>query len=220
VTTVVERMIADVADIERLTLMPRLLQVCAARTGNELNTRAVADDLGVPYQTVGSYLTHLQTVFLVHLLPAWSRNLTSKVVHRPKLLIPDSGVAAHLLGVDPTGLSDPISPATGPLVATFVAMEIRKQLGSTEADASTFHYRDRSGPEVDIVLETRAGLVAGVELKAASTVRAEDFRGLRTLADRLGDRFTGGVVLYTGCQAVPFGNHLAAMPLAALWSTT
>jgi predicted AAA+ superfamily ATPase len=219
VTTVVERMIADVADIERLALMPRLLQLCAARTGSELNTRAVADDLGVPHRTVGSYLAHLQTVFLVHLLPAWSRNLTSKVVHRPKLLLPDSGVAAHLVGVDSAALNDPTSPATGPLVETFVAMEVRKQLGWAEADVSMFHFRDRSGPEVDIVLETRAGLVAGIEVKAASAVRAEDFRGLRTLADRLGDRFAGGIVLYTGRQAVPFGDHLAAVPIAALWNT-
>lgn len=218
VTTVVERMVSDVADIERLALMPRLLRVCAARTAAELNTSAVAGELGLPHRTTGSYMTHLQTVFLIHLLPAWSRNLTSKVVHRPKIFVPDSGIAAHLLGVDRNGLTSPTSPAAGPLVETFVAMELRKQLAWAGTDVAMYHFRDRSGAEVDLVLEARDGQVAGVEVKAASTVRAEDFRGLRLLADRLGSQFAGGVVLYTGHQSVPFGDRLAAVPLAALWT--
>jgi predicted AAA+ superfamily ATPase len=220
VTTVVERMVADVADIERLALMPRLLRVCAARTAAELNTKAVADDIGLPHRTTGAYLTHLQTVFLIHLLPAWSRNLTSKVVHRPKIFVPDSGIAAHLLGVERNALMAPTSPAAGPLVETFVATELRKQLGWADTDAAMYHFRDRSGVEVDLVLESRDGQVAGIEVKAASTVRAEDLRGLRLLADRLGSQFAGGVVLYTGRQSVPFGDRLAAVPLSALWQVS
>jgi predicted AAA+ superfamily ATPase len=220
VTTVVERMVADIADIDRLSAMPRLLRVCAARTANELNVRAVADDLGVPYRTVGSYLTHLQAVFLVSLLPAWSRNLTSKVVHRPKLLVSDSGVAAHLLGVDAAALRRLDAAAAGPLLETFVALELRKQLGWAEADAELYHFRDRGGAEVDLILEARDGRVAGVEVKASSTVRAGDVAGLRLLADRLGDRFVGGVVLHTGQTSVPFGDRILAVPLAALWDVS
>lgn len=217
-TTVVERMVADVADVERLAAMPALLRICAARTANELNVRDVADDLGVPYRTVGSYLTHLQNVFLLHLLPAWSRNLTSKVVHRPKILISDSGLAAHLVGVDAEALRDPTA-AAGPLIETFVAMELHKQLAWADVDASMYHWRDRGGAEVDLVLESRQGQVAGIEVKASATARSDDFRGLRLLADRLGDRFAGGVVAYTGNRAVPFGDRLAAVPLARLWET-
>lgn len=217
-TTVVERMVADVADVERLAAMPRLLRICAARTANELNVRDVADDLGLPYRTVGAYLTHLQNVFLLHLLPAWSRNLTSKVVHRPKILISDSGLAAHLIGVDADALRDPTAPS-GPLIETFAAMELRKQLAWADVDASMFHFRDRGGAKVDLVLESRQGQVAGIEVKASATARSDDFRGLRLLADRLGDRFAGGVVAYTGNRAVPFGDRLAAVPLSSLWET-
>ncbi len=217
VTTVVERMVADVADIDRLAWMPRLLRLCAARTGNELNVRSISDDLGLPYRTVGSYLTHLDAVFLVQLVPAWSRNLTSKVVRRPKLVVTDTGVAAHLIGVDERALDRVAAPAAGPLLETFVALELRKQAGWAAADVELSHFRDRGGVEVDLVVEARGGEVAGVEVKAASTVRAGDFRGLRLLADRLGDAFVGGVVLYTGQETVPFGDRLAAVPIAALW---
>ena len=59
--------------------------------------------------------------------------------------------------------------------------------------------------------------VIGVEVKAAETVRVEDFRGLRHLPNRLGDRFRAGIVLYAGEQQLSFGNRLTALPMAALW---
>jgi predicted AAA+ superfamily ATPase len=79
------------------------------------------------------------------------------------------------------------------------------------------HYRTKDKIEVDAVLEDRQGRVVGIEVKAASTVRAEDFRGLRHLADRLGDDLLAGIVLYTGTQTLPFGPRLQAMPVSSLW---
>ena len=58
-----------------------------------------------------------------------------------------------------------------------------------------FHYRDRDGFEVDVVLERGSTAVAGVEVKAAASVNDADFRGLRKLREAAGRRFTAGVVL-------------------------
>jgi len=69
-----------------------------------------------------------------------------------------------------------------------------------------------------MVLEHAAGTVVGVEVKAAETVRGEDVRGLRHLANRLGDRFRAGIVLYVGEQQLSFGHRLIALPMAALWT--
>lgn len=57
----------------------------------------------------------------------------------------------------------------------------------------------------------------GIEVKAASTVRPEDFNGLRTLAAKLDDDFLAGIVLYTGNSTLPFGPKLRAVPASALW---
>ena len=72
--------------------------------------------------------------------------------------------------------------------------------------------------EVDLVLENSAGQVVGIEVKASATVKSDDFRGLRALADMAGDRFVRGMVLYTGPETLPFGQDLFAVPVPALWS--
>jgi uncharacterized protein len=67
------------------------------------------------------------------------------------------------------------------------------------------------------VLENRQGKVVGIEVKAASTVGRDDFRGLQHLAQRLGNDFIVGLVLYTGQQTLSFGPRLRAMPVSAIW---
>ncbi|MGH3845938.1 MAG: DUF4143 domain-containing protein, partial [Pseudonocardiaceae bacterium] len=137
----------------------------------------------------------------------------------PKVAMVDSGVAANLLDADAEQLLRPGAPF-GPLLEGFVLMELARQLSWSQQRAELYHYRTRDKLEVDAVLENRRGQVIGVEVKASSTVRAEDFRGLRHLAQRLGEDFVVGIVLYTGDQTLPFGPQLRAMPVSALWETS
>ena len=111
---------------------------------------------------------------------------------------------------------DPTAPV-GPLLVNFAIGEVARQLTWAVEPVQLFHYRDRDQVEVDMVLEHAAGTVIGIEVKAAETVRAEDFRGLRNLANRLGDRFRAGIVLYAGEHQLSFGDPLSALPMAALW---
>jgi predicted AAA+ superfamily ATPase len=105
----------------------------------------------------------------------------------------------------------------GQLLETFVFQELRRQASWHDAPLSFYHYRDKDGAEVDIVIERGAQLLAGVEVKAAATVTQADLRGLRRLQDASGKRFAGGVVLYDGEVSVSFGAGLYAVPLRSLW---
>lgn len=217
IKTTVQGVVAELAAIERLADVPRLLKLCAARTGTELNVSAVASDLGIPARTMSGYLARLETAFLLRLVPAWSTNLSAKVVRRPKLFLSDVGLAAHLQGATTSSLTRAGPAGIGPLLETLVATELIRQLSWADTPATLGHFRDRSGVEVDLVLEHPDGRVAGVEIKATSTPRAEDLRGLRFLADRLGDRFAYGCVLTLAGEATPFGKQLATLPISALW---
>ncbi len=88
-----------------------------------------------------------------------------------------------------------------------------------DAAVSFFHFRDKDGVEVDIVMERGARTVAGVEIKASGTVTKADFRGLSKLAHAAGERFAHGVALYDGEITTRFGDRLYAVPIRRLWET-
>jgi predicted AAA+ superfamily ATPase len=215
--TVTQREVLDVARIRHVDLLPRMFRLLAALTGQEFNAAQLARDLGVDDDTVRAYLPLLESVYLVHLLPAWSRNPTAKVKRRPKVHLTDTGLAAWLLQQSADALARPGNSAAGSLLETFVVDELTKLCAVSEMEVGLFHYQDRDGREVDCVLETPAGRTVGIEVKASATVRAEDFRHLTFLRDRLGGDFVAGVVFFTGERPVPFGDRLLALPVSMLW---
>ncbi len=216
VTTILQRTVRDTADIERLHEIPRLLSVVAARTGTLLNVADLSRTLGIPQTTLQRYLALLQTTFLVHLLPAWTAKARKRLLRSPKILLVDTGLATHLVGMDSRGL--PVNAELwGAFVESFVAVELLKQSGWSSTRPKLYHFRTAKGAEVDVVLEAPSGEIVGVEVKAAVSVNADDFRGLRVLAEIAGRRFLRGVLLYLGEQPVPFGANLHALPISSVW---
>ena len=69
------------------------------------------------------------------------------------------------------------------------------------------------------VLEAADGSIVGVEVKAGATVRRDDFRGLRLLAEKAGNRFRAGIVVYTGQESLAFGEMMHSVPMSAIWAT-
>lgn len=218
VEALVARDVRDVANIRSLDVLPRLLSAVASQTARLFNLA----DLAAPFQlsrpTIGDYVALLERLFLFERLLPWHSNRLSRLVKSPKLHFVDTGVATTLLGTSPAGLMTD-RRLLGQLLESFVYQELRRQAGWHDTPFDFFHFRDRDGYEVDIVIEQGPAAVAGVEVKASATVRPSDFRGLRKLAAAVGDRFAGGVVLYDGEMTAGFGDRLHAVPVRRLWET-
>ena len=214
--TIIQRDVRDLSRIESLDAMPRLLALAAGQTARLLNVTDLAAPFQVSRPTIRSYITLIERVFLMEELPPWHRNRMSRLVKSPKVHMGDTGVASALLGIDAAALKSD-RELLGQLLETFVFQELRRQASWNENPMTSFHYRDRDDFEVDIVIERGAGGVAGVEIKASSTVTASDFRGLRKLKTAAGKRFARGVVLYDGETSVPFGDGMFAVPIRMLW---
>lgn len=214
----VQRDVRDMTRISMLDAMPRLLAVAASQTARPLNV----SDLAAPFQlsrpTIRDYVTLLERMFLVEMLPPWYSNRLSRLVRTPKLHLGDTGLACSLLGLDVTSLAAD-RPRLGQLLETFVFQELRRQASGRDDPMNFFHFRDRDGAEVDIVIERGAQALAGVEVKTSATVTPADFRGLRKLREAAGRRFVAGVVLYDGEFSASFGDGLYAVPMRALWET-
>jgi predicted AAA+ superfamily ATPase len=214
--TIVQRDVRDLARISSLESLPRLMQLAAGQTATLVNIAEMAAPFQLSRPTIRDYVTLLERVFLLEFLPPWHSNRLSRLIKTPKLHLCDTGLAAALLGFAAGELAKD-RKAFGRLLETFVFQEIRRQVSWADANIELFHFRDKDGAEVDIVLEQGASDVAGVEVKAAATVTRADFRGLRKLREAAGGRFVAGVVLYDGEITVGFGEGLFAVPVRALW---
>jgi predicted AAA+ superfamily ATPase len=216
VQTLVQRDVRDLARIAALDVVPRLLELAAGQTARLFNVSELAGPFGLSRPTVRDYLSLLERVFLVDLLPPWHVRQINRLVKTPKLHLGDTGVASALLRLDAPALHANRA-LLGQLLETFVFQELRRQASGQAEHISFYHFRHRDDHEVDIVLE-QGELLVGVEVKASGTVRTEDFRGLRKLQEIAGDRFACGVVLYDGEVSLPFGPRLFALPIQTLWA--
>jgi predicted AAA+ superfamily ATPase len=147
----------------------------------------------------------------------WHRNEIARLVKTPKLHFMDSGLLSALRGHTSARLRQE-RQLFGPVLEGFVFTELRKACAWSEGAVSLHHFRDRDGHEVDFVLESAAGAVVGIEVKASATVTRGDFEGLRRLRDAAGAAFVTGIVLHDGEQTLAFGDRLYAAPLSAMWA--
>jgi uncharacterized protein len=214
----VQRDVRDLARISALDALPRLLSLAAAQTARLVNITEMAAPFQLSRPTIRDYVTLLERVFLLETLPPWHSNRLSRLVKTPKLHLGDSGLACALLGADAASLAAD-RPLFGQLLETFVFQELRRQASWRDEPIGFFHFRDKDGAEVDIVLERGARELVGVEVKASATVTVADFRGMRKLREAAGKRFAAGVVLYDGEITASFGDRFFAVPLRTLWET-
>ena len=216
--TLTSRDVTEMGRIPSSVDLPSVLRALAGRSSGEHNLAELARTFGTSPEVMARMLRLLESVFVHFRLPAWSRNLTAKAVRKPKLHLTDSGLAAALCGVDASALSRPESPQSGALLETFVASEIARQLTWSDTEATMFHWRDRDGAEVDVVLERPSGEIVGIEVKAGVDVNRSDTAGLRTLRDRLGPKFVTGLLLHCGDRVQWLEDRIVALPIAALWT--
>src|SRR5690606_6988325 len=93
IRTYVERDVKLLRNIENSVLFNRFLQLCAGRTGQQLNIAALANECGIDVKSVNAWLGILQSSFIVHLLPPYFNNFNKRIVKTPKLYFTDTGLA-------------------------------------------------------------------------------------------------------------------------------
>ena len=215
-TSVLTRDLRDIAEIEKLTELPKFVRLLAEHSGQLVNYSQLGSSINVSYKTGQRYVALLEQVFLVATLQPWFTNALKRIAKTPKLHFLDSGLLATARGLNFERVKAN-REVFGSLLETFVFSEVLKLMTASDLRLTPYHFRDQQMREVDIVLERDDGMIVGIEIKASATVKSGDFGGLRTLAEACKDRFAYGVVLYDSTDFVPFGDKLAAAPLSSLW---
>lgn len=216
ITTILQRDVRDIANIEKLSDLPRLLSLFAARAGTLLNFAELSRSAAIPQTTLKRYTSLLEAIFMIHILPAWSGNLSKRLIKTPKLYLNDTGLLSHLAGFEQEKVfSDAL--LWGRMLENFVLVELLKQSSWSKFNLSLYHYRSASGQEVDFIIERSDGRLLAVEVKATSKITASDFSHIKSFAEETGKKFLGGIVFYTGRESIPFAKNLFALPVELLW---
>src|SRR3989304_8165922 len=143
ITTILQRDIRDIANIEKLSELPRLLKLFASRAGTLLNFAELSRSASIPQTTLKRYITLLEAVFMIPPLPAWSGNLSKRLIKTSKLYLSDTGLLTHLISFERDKiLNDPLS--WGRIVENFVLLELLKQSSWSNHNLSLYYFRTSS----------------------------------------------------------------------------
>lgn len=216
-TTILQRDVKMLAELEKIALLPNMLRILASRAGSLINDSDIGRDLGLNSVTSKFYRSILKMMFLNFDVQPWSQNIGKRLVKAPKGYLIDTQLACYLLGLNLEDVEWKRPEVFGHLVENFVATELTKLLSFGDTKAQLLHFRTSDGKEVDFILEKPDGSVLAIEIKKAETVSISDFKGIQVFADLTEDDFIGGIVLYAGKEVVPFGNNLWAVPFQVLW---
>ncbi len=217
-TTILQRDVRLLSEIEKISMLPNLLRVVASRAGKLMNDAEISRDLGLNPVTSKAYRGILQAMFLQFDVEPWYRNIGKRLVKSPKGFLVDTLLLCHLLGLRLEDIRERKPEIYGHVLENFVATELTKLLSFGDVRAKLLHFRTSDDKEVDFVLERPDGTLAGIEVKSADRVDNGDFKGMRVLQQVAKDDFVCGVVLYSGREIVPFADKLFAVPISCLWS--
>ena len=216
VNTLIQRDVTDLPGIGHVEAMTRLLRLTAVLSGQLVNVTDLGGRLGLNRLTAGKYLALLEQLFLVERVPAWHAAEVTRLVKTPKMHAVDTGLMCAVRGINRRRLLG--NPADlGFLLESFVYNELRKQAHWVDEPLAFHHYRDKDKVVVDVVMESASGGCYGIEVKAAASLRAADFTGLKRFRRAAGRRFRMGMLLYDGDHTTAFGEGLFAVPIGALW---
>jgi hypothetical protein len=213
--TYLERDVRDLANVEHLPEVNRLLAILAPRTSSTLNLAALSRDVGLPVTTLRRYMRLLGLTYQVVELPPYAANVRKRLVKTPKVFYTDTGIASHIAAVDDWAALER-RELVGPMVETWAHAEVRRMRTASAFRVDLSFWRTREGREVDLVLE-RGGELVGVEVKWGSGLDRRALAGLESARRTLGRRWRTGVLLHGGAESIAVDDHTLAMPFGVFF---
>ena len=176
IRTYIEGDVRQIKNITDLILFERFIRILAGRTAQELNLTSISNDCGVDVKTIQSWISVLETSYIIFLLKPHHKNFNKTIVKRPKLFFYDTGIVCSLLGISSMDQLNS-HPLKGSLFETMVVSEQVKRQSFSSRSGNLFYWRDKTGHEIDLLIE-EADLIYPIEIKSARTLNTDFFKNL------------------------------------------
>ncbi|HAZ03447.1 MAG: AAA family ATPase [Bacteroidetes bacterium GWF2_42_66] len=208
ILTYVERDVRLLKNITDLVTFERFLRLCAGRIGQLLNMSSLAVEVGIDVKTVGSWISVLETSFILFRLQPYFENYNKRVVKMPKLYFYDTGLAVALLGVE-NAQQLALHPFRGSLFENMIITDFLKRRYNSGKSNNLFFWRDNVGNEIDLLL-AKGNTRMPVEIKSGQTVTSEYLKGIQFWNKMT--QTEGGFVVYGGDMIQKRGNGITVVP--------
>ncbi len=193
--TYIQRDVNEIVQVKSLSDFRKFTQLCAGRTGQIVNFSNIANEIGVSYHTIKSWLSILQASFIVELLQPYHRNFNKRITKSAKLYFLDTGLACNLIGIhNSKQLST--HPLRGELFETYVFSELLKHKYNNPIFSNLYYYRDSNNNEIDFLVESGYGLIP-IEVKLNSTPRKMHFKNIEYF-NKLSENVSKNYLVYSG----------------------
>lgn len=174
--TYIDRDVTSLSNVHDLKRFHNFIGLCAARTGQLLNLSNLAIECGVSQPTAKSWLSILESSYIVFLLPPYYENFSKRIVKTSKLYFYDTGLASFLLGLrQPEDLDDPT--LIGSLFENLVIADVLKKNHHQYLLREYWFWQSSSGYEVDL-LTKKGGRFDVYEIKSSQTILPKHHKGL------------------------------------------
>jgi uncharacterized protein len=212
IRTLLDRDVRDIANIDGLVFLPKLLRLLAIKAGEPLNISTLSRETGIAHTTLTRYLDLLKALYLTHDVRAWSSDLAVRLAKSPKSYLVDSGLACYLCGANELRIKSDATLRRS-LVETYLASELKKLVLQSSTGADLYHLRTVKNREVSFLIESRNGTVIAFDIEDAPSVSENSIQKMEYVKEIVGDSFHLGLILHTGIEQRPLREKIWAVPL-------
>lgn len=176
IQTYVERDLTEIIHVRDLKLFRNFISLCAGRAGNVINLNSLANECGISQPTAKSWLSVLESSFIVFQLQPYFSNMNKRVTKSSKLYFYDSGLLCHLLKMNDAG-SIQLSAHKGSIFENMIVAEYVKSNYHLNLLREFWFWRDSAGHEIDLLWQDDERLNL-IEIKATQTIMGDLFKGM------------------------------------------
>jgi predicted AAA+ superfamily ATPase len=196
IQTYVERDLSELIHVKDLKQFRNFISLCAARAGQLLNLNSLANECGISQPTAKSWISVLETSYIVYQLQPYFSNFNKRVTKSSKLYFYDTGLLCFLLKINDAD-SLKLSSQKGNLFENFVVSEYVKKNYHNNLLRDLWFWRDAVGHEVDLIWQ-ETELLNLVEIKASETIMSDMFKGLSYFEKLKPELIESKTVVHTG----------------------
>jgi predicted AAA+ superfamily ATPase len=196
IQTYIERDVRLLKNIDNLSTFIRFVKLCAGRVGQLLNVSSLATDAGISPHTAQSWLSVLETSYIIFLLKPYHQNWGKRLTKMPKLYFNDTGLLCNLLDIANTTQLE-THYGYGAIFENGIILELMKTLLNQGERPQFYFWRDSNGKEMDLIID-RNGQMIPIEIKSSQTLVPALWKGYQSWNEMTNTDPTKGYLVYGG----------------------